>query len=102
MLKYRRAYQIGRDRRPTTRRKVCLTAKFQCRGSFEWIDCEVVNISPFGAELRVKEPMIVSRAVRLQILGDLFDATGDVRHQNGHTFGIEFTSSRLEAMARYS
>ncbi|MAI45469.1 MAG: hypothetical protein CMB79_06220 [Filomicrobium sp.] len=102
MLKYRRAYQIGQDRRPATRREVSLKAQFQCHGSFEWVSCTVTNISPFGAEITLTEPMIVSRSVRLQILDDLFDVNAEVRHQHGRVFGIEFTSALLEALARYT
>ena len=102
MLKYRRAYQIGQDRRPASRRKVSLVGQFQCQGSCEWRLCEVINISPFGAEIRMNEPMIVSRSLRLQIVDDLFDVNADVRHQDGRTIGIEFTSARMEALARYS
>ena len=102
MLNHRRAYQIGQDRRPAMRREVSLVAQFQCQGSCEWVSCEVINISPFGAEIRLKDTMIVSRSIRLQIIQDLFDVSADVRHQNGRTVGIEFTSARMEALAKYS
>ena len=102
MLKHRRAYQIGQDRRPAARREVHLVGQFQCQGTCDWVSCDVINISPFGAEIRLKASMIVSRSIRLQIMEDLFDVSADVRHQNGRTVGIEFTSSRMEALARYS
>lgn len=94
--------QTRSDRRLAMRRAVSLPARFQPRGHFGWISCEVVNISPMGALLKLASPMIAPSEVRLQISEDFFKAIGGVRHLDGETIGIEFTSSRIEALARYS
>ena len=93
---------LRQERRSAPRRAIDLAAQFQCRGSTDWTQCRVTNISAMGANLELSFPMIATREIRLQIMQDLFEATGEVRHQDGRNVGIEFTSSRMEALARYS
>lgn len=95
-------YHTKPDRRRTVRREVSLAAHFQFKGHVGWIACEIVNISPMGALLKPALPTIASGEIRLQIAQDFFEATAEIRHQDGKTIGIEFTSSRIEALARYS
>ena len=78
------------------------SAKIQCLGSYGWTDCAVANISPMGALLEVTSEVDVTRNLRVQIPQDLFEATAEVRHQNGRYICIAFTSSRPQAVRRYS
>lgn len=102
MLVQQASRQPYAEQRRAMRRETQLPAKFQCQGTFGWIDCEVTNISPIGALLKLPHEMIVGRHMRVQIPGDAFEATAEVRHQDGRVVGIAFTSSRLEAMRLYS
>ena len=90
------------DRREVARQCTKLAAKFQCLGSYGWTDCEVANISPLGALLHLSSDIDVSRNIRLQIPNDLFEATAELRHQDGCMICVAFTSSRPQAIRRYS
>lgn len=83
-------------------RRAGQAAKIQCLGSYGWTDCAVANISPMGALLEVTPEIDVTRNLRVQIPNDLFEATAEVRHQNGRYVCIAFTSSRPQAIRRYS
>lgn len=83
-------------------REARLAARFRSNCTAEWSDCIVVNISPTGALLKLSYPVIALREITIVIPDDLFQATAVVRHQDGRTIGVEFTSSRREALAKYS
>ena len=89
------------DRRSTRRRQVTLSGRLQFQGGTAWKTCTVVNITPMGAMLILPEPMTVPREVRLQIPDNFFDVAGLVQHQDRARIGIEFSTNRMEALARY-
>lgn len=66
------------------------------------LPCMVRKISPMGANFELESDTALPSTFRLQIPADLFEVECALRNQDGHLVGVEFTSSRAEAMARYS
>ena len=88
------------DRRRTLRKEVRLEARIRLEHGV-YVPCIVRNISPMGASLELTYEAFVPLQFRLQIAADLFEAECTLRHRHGTMLGIEFLSSRAEAMARY-
>ena len=95
------SHDIAHFRRRAPRHALRLTGRFQCGGMTEWMECTVIDISAMGAQIELPHHMIVPSAIRFQIPQDLFEANAIVRHQNGKRTGVEFVSSRREALAIY-
>lgn len=92
---------LPEEKRSAFRRKVNLAASI-CIGGSGRLACRVVDISPMGAGIELLSPGILPATFRLVIPIDLFSVDCELRHQNGRIVGVEFTSHRPEAMARYS
>ena len=90
------------DRRSSRRRSVFLRAKVKLPEITTPVHCVVRNISPMGALIHFEKPTPVPARFKLVIESDFFEAECEVRHVSGDMVGVEFTSSRLEALARYS
>lgn len=94
--------EIGQaERRLVHRKDVHLTARIMLADGTS-LPCIVRNISPMGARLEIDSGASLPPAFRLQIPDDLFTAECALQHQDGRFAGVEFTSARAEAMARYS
>ncbi len=88
------------ERRQTRRKAVRLKAKAGIRyGAPE--PCSVLNISPMGALLEFTEPQKLPKYFRISIDSAMFSADCEVRHQEGRTAGVLFTSNRMEALALF-
>lgn len=89
------------DRRSSRRKSVFLRAKVRFSPSATPINCVVRNISPMGALIHFEKPLQVPERLKLIIESDFFEAECDVRHVSGEDVGVEFSTGRLEAMAKY-
>lgn len=89
------------ERRLRTRSRVALNAFVKVQG-FDGIPCTVENVSPNGALIVFRRPTIVPNSFTLVIPDSWFQADCDVRHRSADRAGVLFTSSRLEALARFS
>lgn len=65
-------------------------------------DCRVKNISPMGALIDFGAYPGLPASFRLIIASELFSADCELRHETGHQAGVLFTSSRAEALAKFS
>ena len=63
--------------------------------------CRVRDISAMGAGLELDYEAFLPLQFSLQIPADLFEVECVLRHRRGTSVGVEFVSSRAEAMARY-
>jgi methyl-accepting chemotaxis protein len=88
------------DRRGPVRKDVALAAKVGFRDRPP-VACIVRNISAMGALLEFSSSVVVPEQFRIIIESEMFTADCEVRHHTGRTVGVMFTSSRLEAMARF-
>lgn len=88
------------DRRVTGRKEVHLQGRIRLSDG-TYLPCVVRDISAMGARLELASDAPVPLAFRLQIPADLFDAECVLSYQSGNLAGVEFTSARAEAMARY-
>ena len=96
------AERQGTERRSSRRRSVFLRAKVKLPGIAVPVNCVVRNISPMGALIHFERPTPTPANFKLVIEADFFQADCIVRHVSGEDVGVEFTSSRMEALARYS
>ena len=64
--------------------------------------CRVKNISPMGALLDLGAKPELPATFRLIISSEMFSADCELRHETGHQAGVLFTSSRAEALAKFS
>ncbi|MBS0242848.1 MAG: hypothetical protein JSS20_11780 [Proteobacteria bacterium] len=88
------------DRRRVTRLASGRPARLSlARGIY--LDCTVREISPMGASVELAIEAFVPLQFRLLIADDLFEADCSLRHRRGTLVGVEFVSSRAEALARY-
>jgi len=88
------------ERRAGGRKDVCLEGRLRLRDG-TYLPCTVRSISAMGAGIELASETFVPLTFRLQILTDLFDVECELRNRQGNFIGVEFTSSRAEAMARY-
>ena len=88
------------DRRLSQRREVELKGRLRLKGGL-YLACTVRNISAMGAGLELDCEAFVPLQFRLQIPDDLFEADCHLKHRHGTLVGVEFTSARAEALARY-
>ncbi len=88
------------ERRTQPRKEVAIAAKVGFRDQPP-IACIVRNISAMGAMLEFAKPVELPAVIRIIIETEMFAADCEVRHQAGLRAGVLFTSSRLEAMARF-
>jgi hypothetical protein len=88
------------NRRVVNRKAVSL-AGFVKVGSRARIPCMVRNISPSGALIEFATVMDLPQRFRLDIDSDLFEVECEVRHLDGPSVGVEFTSNRQGAVALY-
>ncbi len=89
------------DRRRAVRRTVNLAGRL-CFSDGIYLPCTVRDISPMGARLELACETILPLRFSLQIPDDLFQVDCELKYRNGRCVGVEFLSSRAEAMARYS
>ena len=94
--------ELRTDRRSSRRRSVFLRAKVKLPAIPTPVNCVVRNISPMGALIHFEKPTPVPERFKLVIEADFFEAECEVRHVSGEMVGVEFVTSRLEALARYS
>ena len=80
------------ERRRATRKQVSWPAKLEVNDG--WLDCQVMDLSPTGAKVRISGPLTGTNLVRISVdqLG-VFDGT--VVWQTKNYIGIQF--SRLPA-----
>lgn len=88
------------DRRGPERRDVELAARIRMTGGV-YLPCTVRSISSMGAGLELTYEAFVPLQFRLQIPSDLFEAECTLKHRHGTVVGVEFVTSRVEALARY-
>jgi len=88
------------ERRVPVRHEVELPARIRLPAGV-YLPCTVRSISSMGAGLELTYEAFVPMQFRLQIPGDLFEAECTLKHRHGTVVGIEFVSSRAEALARY-
>ena len=88
------------DRRQDERSSVEIAARIRMPGGV-FLPCTVRNISGMGAGLELTYEAFVPLQFRLQIPDDLFEADCTLKHRHGTFVGVEFLSSRGEALARY-
>ena len=89
------------DRRFAQRENVRLNAHVKVLGRAR-IPCVVHNISSTGAMVELGIDLALPETFRLDIDGDLFEATCEVRHRDGRRYGLLFTSNLQAALAKYS
>ena len=90
------------ERRSSRRSSVFLRAKVRLPNNDAPVDCIVRNISPMGALIQFERAITTPTNFRLVIESDFFQADCTVLHVTGGNVGVEFTSGRMEALARYS
>ena len=88
------------ERRTQARKDVAIAAKIGFRDQPP-VPCMVRNITAMGAMLEFAQPIELPANLRIIIESEMFAADCEVRHQTGLRAGVLFTSSRLEAMARF-
>jgi len=88
------------DRRRHQRQPANLMASVSLGGP-GMIPCKVLNISAMGAMLEFAGPVILPQTFHLRIDQDFFECGCEIRHQNGLTAGLLFTSNRQRALATY-
>ena len=88
------------DRRQDARSNVEIAARIRLPGGV-FVPCTVRSVSGMGAGIELTYEAFVPRQFRLQIPDDLFEADCLLKHRHGTTVGLEFISSRAEALARY-
>ncbi|MEQ1650017.1 MAG: PilZ domain-containing protein [Hyphomicrobiaceae bacterium] len=88
------------DRRIDFRTSVSLPAHIKVAGRAR-IPCRVLNVSASGALIEMSEDIQLPEHFRLDIDGDLFEAMCELRHSEMRRIGVEFTSNRQGALARY-
>lgn len=89
------------ERRRADRQPVDLKARLRMPQGV-YLECTVREISPMGARVELAIEAFVPMQFRLQIPDHLFEADCQLRHRRGTLVGVEFTSARAEALARYS
>lgn len=89
------------DRRRTCRRPVEMPARIRLDAGV-FVPCTVRDISPMGAGLELDFEAFLPLQFKLQVPSDLFEVLCVLKHRRGTSVGVEFVSSRAEAMARYS
>lgn len=93
-------HALQSDRRRTVRKPIAIEARIRLEGGV-FLACKVRDISTMGAGLELDFEAFLPLQFRLQIPGDLFEVECVLRHRRGTAVGVEFTSARAEAMARY-
>jgi hypothetical protein len=88
------------DRRIDFRTSVSLPGHIKVIGRAR-MPCRVVNISASGALIEMSEDIQLPERFRLDIDGDLFEAMCELRHSEQRRIGVEFTTNRQGALARY-
>ena len=68
---------------------------------WERVACRVVDISAGGARIEVASGVVIPERFKLLIPDDLFEAECEVRHADGASAGLVFTSNQMEALAAY-
>lgn len=88
------------ERRGHARREVDFRA-FVRLPDGQALPCRVIDVSPMGARLSLREPHPLPQTFKLTIPDELFSAECECRHQSGMAAGVLFTSGRMEALARF-
>ena len=94
------ARAMSQERRFDQRTPVALPAHVKVLGKAR-IPCRVLNVSASGALIEMSDDTDLPERFRLDIDGDLFEAMCEVRHRVERRYGVEFTSNRQGALARY-
>ena len=89
------------ERRAQSRRQISMKAIAKIAG-FGGVPCTVVNVSPMGAMIVFEQPLAIPDTFVLLVPSCWFEAECEVRHRSADRAGVLFSSSRIEALARFS